>query len=73
MSDCFVKLNIGNSTVFSINTDGTYVRTISPIDNVGYNSDIVSQDECRYRRVKNIPIKYSIVIDDKANKTLEYP
>ncbi len=46
MSDCLIKLNIGNSTVFSINTDGTYVRTISSIDNVGYNSDIVSQDEC---------------------------
>lgn len=46
MSDCFVKLNIGNSTVFSINTDGTYVRTISQIDTIGYNSDIISQDEC---------------------------
>ena len=46
MSDCFVKLNIGNSTVFSINTDGTYVRTISQFDTIGYNSDIISQDEC---------------------------
>lgn len=32
----------------------------------------VSQDECRYRRIKNIPVKYNIALDDKANKTLEY-
>lgn len=47
MSDCFIKLNIGNSTVFSINTDGTYVRTILPIDITEYVNDMISQeDQC---------------------------
>ena len=44
MSECFIKLQLGNSLLFSINTDGTYIRTALPIDAVEHDNGTISQE-----------------------------